>query len=40
VLYFADLVDKPTMKTVLALTTVLWFTCGGVVRARALSSGS
>lgn len=39
-LYFWDVLDKPTMKTVMTVTTLVWFVCGGVVRARALRSGS
>jgi len=38
VLYFADVLDKPAMKTAMAVTSIVWFVCGGVVRARALSS--
>lgn len=40
VLYFADVLDKPAMKAALAVATVLWFVCGGVVRARSLSATS
>ena len=39
-LYFWDFIDKPTMKSVLTVTSVVWFVCGGIVRARALRSGS
>lgn len=39
-LYFWDFIDKPTMKGVLTVTSVVWFVCGGIVRARALRSGS
>ncbi len=37
VLYFYDCIDKPTMKLAMSVTTVIWFVCGGIVRARALS---
>mgnify|MGYP003585987696 CR=1 FL=1 len=37
-LYFWDALDKPAMKTVMTVTTLVWFVCGGAVRARALSS--
>ncbi len=33
-LYFADALDKSAMKTVMSVTTLVWFVCGGIVRAR------
>ena len=36
-LYFRDVIDKPTMKGAMAVATAVWFVCGGVVRARELS---
>lgn len=36
-LYFCDRIDKPTMKAVMAVMTLLWFVCGGLVRARELT---
>lgn len=32
-LYFWDCLDKPTMKAAMTAATLLWFICGGVVRA-------
>ncbi len=33
-LYFYDQIDKPAMKLALAAATLVWFVCGGLVRAR------
>jgi hypothetical protein len=33
-LYFADVLDKSAMKTAMSIATLVWFVCGGIVRAR------
>lgn len=38
-LYFAGALGKPAMKAWMAAATVLWFACGGAVRARELAPG-
>ncbi len=35
-LYFFDRMDKPAMKLVLSAATLVWFVCGGIVRAHTL----
>ena len=33
-LYFSDMLDKSAMKAAMSVATLVWFVCGGIVRAR------